>query len=98
MSKRINTVSMVISAFLCALLGATGKLNGSFEIYFVSIQKRLSGKWRVYVTKQKESDHGNFSTPITYKITASTVKETLEYWLIRLKSYFLGRRSPFLIQ
>lgn len=32
MSKRINTVSMVISAFLCALLGATGKLNGSFEI------------------------------------------------------------------
>lgn len=32
MSKRINTVSMVISAFLCALLGATGMLNGSFEI------------------------------------------------------------------
>ena len=32
MSKRINTVSMVMSAFLCALLGATGKLNGSFEI------------------------------------------------------------------
>lgn len=32
MSKRINTVSMVISAFLCALLGATGKLNESFEI------------------------------------------------------------------
>lgn len=60
--------------------------------YFVSIQKRLSGKWRVYVTKQKESDHGNFSTPITYKITASTVKETLEYWLIRLKNYFLKKK------
>jgi len=59
--------------------------------YFVSIQKQLFGKRHVYVTKQEESDHSNFSTPITYKISASTFKNRSEYWLLRLKKYLLKK-------
>ena len=31
--KRVNTISMLLSALLCALLRATGKLEGNFEFY-----------------------------------------------------------------
>lgn len=60
--------------------------------YFVSIQKQLFRKQHIYVTKQEESYHGNFSMPITYEISASTFKSRLEYWLIRLKNYFLKKK------
>lgn len=55
MSKRINTVSMVISAFLCALLGATGKLNGSFEISQTSMDRQIQAKRRMLAEIEKEN-------------------------------------------
>lgn len=54
--------------------------------YRVYIKKRILKKPEVHIAKF-ESKNAKCGTTIPYRVVANTLKEIIEYWLLRLKIY-----------